>query len=182
MKAIILKYDEERHDYIVEDLDDDRHMVIKESQLQNLKARLGKVRKQRTTICCWSLADKSYRTWTRSSCSRMSRNLNNSDECRPFCPSHWAGGALPFLIPCNQHHHAHTPSISEILLSSMTPSETMPDGYRYCATQGKLFWASRTYMTQDLELVSHRVIFAPWSPSFYRLPNEMSIYINAPRW
>lgn len=45
MKAIILKYDEERHDYIVEDLDDERHLVIKESQLQNLKARLGKVRR-----------------------------------------------------------------------------------------------------------------------------------------
>lgn len=44
VKAIILKYDEERHDYVVEDLDDDRHLVIKESQLQNLKARLGKVR------------------------------------------------------------------------------------------------------------------------------------------
>ncbi|KAI9926093.1 hypothetical protein ASPWEDRAFT_169957 [Aspergillus wentii DTO 134E9] len=42
VKAIILKYDEERHDYIVEDLDDDRHLVIKESQLANLKARLGK--------------------------------------------------------------------------------------------------------------------------------------------
>ncbi|OJJ60450.1 hypothetical protein ASPSYDRAFT_87035 [Aspergillus sydowii CBS 593.65] len=42
VKAIILKYDEERHDYIVEDLDDDRHLVIKESQLQNLKLRLGK--------------------------------------------------------------------------------------------------------------------------------------------
>ncbi|KKK25572.1 hypothetical protein AOCH_000103 [Aspergillus ochraceoroseus] len=42
VKAIILKYDEERHDYIVEDLDDDRHLVIKESQLQNLKARLGR--------------------------------------------------------------------------------------------------------------------------------------------
>ncbi|OJJ98978.1 hypothetical protein ASPACDRAFT_44607 [Aspergillus aculeatus ATCC 16872] len=42
VKAIILKYDEERHDYIVEDLDDDRHLVIKESQLQNLKIRLGK--------------------------------------------------------------------------------------------------------------------------------------------
>lgn len=42
VKAIILKYDEERHDYVVEDLDDDRHLVIKESQLQNLKARLGK--------------------------------------------------------------------------------------------------------------------------------------------
>ncbi|BCR98460.1 RNA polymerase II transcription factor B subunit 5 [Aspergillus awamori] len=42
VKAIILKYDEERHDYIVEDLDDDRHLVIKESQLQNLKARLTK--------------------------------------------------------------------------------------------------------------------------------------------
>lgn len=43
VKAIILKYDEERHDYVVEDLDDERHLVIKESQLQNLKARLGKV-------------------------------------------------------------------------------------------------------------------------------------------
>ncbi|EAW09979.1 TFIIH complex subunit TFB5 [Aspergillus clavatus NRRL 1] len=42
VKAIILKYDEERHDYIVEDLDDDRHLVIKESQLQNLKERLGR--------------------------------------------------------------------------------------------------------------------------------------------
>ncbi|KAJ9210686.1 hypothetical protein DTO166G4_7746 [Paecilomyces variotii] len=42
VKAIILKYDEERHDYIVEDLDDDRHLVIKESQLLNLKARLGR--------------------------------------------------------------------------------------------------------------------------------------------
>ncbi|EEP83031.1 predicted protein [Uncinocarpus reesii 1704] len=41
VKAIILKYDEERHDYIVEDLDDDRHLVIKESQLQNLKLRLS---------------------------------------------------------------------------------------------------------------------------------------------
>ena len=36
-------YDEERHDYIVEDLDDDRHLVIKESQLENLKARLDTV-------------------------------------------------------------------------------------------------------------------------------------------
>lgn len=43
VKAIILKYDEERHDYVVEDLDDERHLVIKESQLQNLKERLGRV-------------------------------------------------------------------------------------------------------------------------------------------
>lgn len=41
---MILKYDEERHDYIVEDLDDENHLVIKESQLQNLKARLDHVR------------------------------------------------------------------------------------------------------------------------------------------
>ncbi|KAK2809038.1 TFIIH complex subunit tfb5 [Emmonsiellopsis sp. PD_5] len=41
VKAIILKYDEERHDYIVEDLDDERHLVIKESQLPHLKARLS---------------------------------------------------------------------------------------------------------------------------------------------
>ncbi|KAJ5153533.1 uncharacterized protein N7482_010011 [Penicillium canariense] len=40
IKAMILKYDEERHDYIVEDLDDENHLVIKESQLQSLKARL----------------------------------------------------------------------------------------------------------------------------------------------
>lgn len=43
VKAIIMKYDEESHDYIVEDLDDDRHLVIKENQLQNLKERLGRV-------------------------------------------------------------------------------------------------------------------------------------------
>ncbi|EEH17016.2 RNA polymerase II transcription factor B subunit 5 [Paracoccidioides brasiliensis Pb03] len=43
VKAIILKYDEERHDYIVEDLDDERHLVIKESQLPYLKARLSRV-------------------------------------------------------------------------------------------------------------------------------------------
>lgn len=53
MKAIILKYDEERHDYIVEDLDDDRHLVIKESQLQNLKARLTKVGMSMRVV--WSL-------------------------------------------------------------------------------------------------------------------------------
>ncbi|KAJ5111598.1 hypothetical protein N7532_002133 [Penicillium argentinense] len=40
IKSLILKYDEERHDYIVEDLDDENYLVIKESQLQNLKARL----------------------------------------------------------------------------------------------------------------------------------------------
>lgn len=43
IKAMILKYDEERHDYIVEDLDDENHLVIKESQLQNLKVRLDQV-------------------------------------------------------------------------------------------------------------------------------------------
>ena len=43
IKAIILKIDEERHDYIVEDLDD-QTLVIKESQLQRLKARLEEVK------------------------------------------------------------------------------------------------------------------------------------------
>jgi TFIIH basal transcription factor complex TTD-A subunit len=43
VKAIILKHDEEHHDYVVEDLDDDRHLVIKGSQLQNLKEKLGRV-------------------------------------------------------------------------------------------------------------------------------------------
>ena len=43
IKAIILKIDQEKHDYIVEDLDD-QTLVIKESQLQRLKARLEEVR------------------------------------------------------------------------------------------------------------------------------------------
>lgn len=77
MKAIILKYDEERHDYIVEDLDDDRHLVIKESQLQNLKERLGKVGKQGNTVC-WPLANHRCRIWTTSLCSQTSRSQNKS--------------------------------------------------------------------------------------------------------
>jgi TFIIH basal transcription factor complex TTD-A subunit len=40
---MILKYDEERHVYVVEDLDDENHLVIKESQLENLKVRLDQV-------------------------------------------------------------------------------------------------------------------------------------------
>ena len=43
IKAIVLKIDQEKHDYIVEDLDD-QTLVIKEAQLQRLKARLEEVR------------------------------------------------------------------------------------------------------------------------------------------
>lgn len=43
IKAIILKIDQDRHDFIVEDLDD-QTLVIKESQLQPLKKRLEEVR------------------------------------------------------------------------------------------------------------------------------------------
>ncbi|MCJ1259259.1 TFIIH complex subunit tfb5 [Lignoscripta atroalba] len=39
IKAIILKIDQDKHDYIVEDLDD-QTLVVKESQLASLKARL----------------------------------------------------------------------------------------------------------------------------------------------
>ena len=42
IKAIILKIDQPNHDYIIEDLDD-QTLVIKESQLQKLKARLEEV-------------------------------------------------------------------------------------------------------------------------------------------
>mgnify|MGYP001657912600 CR=1 FL=1 len=47
---MILKYDEERHDYIVEDLDDENHLVIKESQLENLKVRLDQVSLESFTV------------------------------------------------------------------------------------------------------------------------------------
>ena len=42
IKAIILKIDSERHDFIVEDLDDST-LVIKEKQLPLLKTRLDEV-------------------------------------------------------------------------------------------------------------------------------------------
>ncbi|MCJ1340426.1 TFIIH complex subunit tfb5 [Bachmanniomyces sp. S44760] len=40
IKAIILKIDQDKYDYIIEDLDD-QTLVIKESQLQALKDRLA---------------------------------------------------------------------------------------------------------------------------------------------
>ncbi|KAL8697231.1 MAG: hypothetical protein Q9201_007232 [Fulgogasparrea decipioides] len=43
IKAIILKIDQEHHDYIVEDLDD-QTLVIKESQLPRLKEKLEEAR------------------------------------------------------------------------------------------------------------------------------------------
>ncbi|KAL8895396.1 MAG: hypothetical protein Q9192_003657 [Flavoplaca navasiana] len=42
IKAIVLKIDQDKHDYIIEDLDD-QHLVIKESQLPRLKERLEEV-------------------------------------------------------------------------------------------------------------------------------------------
>jgi TFIIH basal transcription factor complex TTD-A subunit len=75
VKAIILKYDEERHDYIVEDLDDDRHLVIKESQLQNLKARLGRVYTSGSLDCVVSVLTICRSSMTRS-CNQTSRNPN----------------------------------------------------------------------------------------------------------
>ncbi|KAL9600489.1 MAG: hypothetical protein Q9219_003140 [cf. Caloplaca sp. 3 TL-2023] len=42
IKAIILKIDQEKHDYIVEDLDD-QTLVIKETQLPRLKEKLEEV-------------------------------------------------------------------------------------------------------------------------------------------
>jgi len=43
IKAIIAKIDSERHDYIIEDLDDET-VVIKETKLAELKAKLADVR------------------------------------------------------------------------------------------------------------------------------------------
>ncbi|KAI5302329.1 atp2, beta subunit of the F1 sector of mitochondrial F1F0 ATP synthase [Ascosphaera pollenicola] len=42
VKAIILKHDAERHDYIMEDLGDERFLVVKENKLQELKVKLSK--------------------------------------------------------------------------------------------------------------------------------------------
>ena len=48
IKAIILKIDEEDHNYIVEDLDE-QTLVVKENQLNSLKRRLEEVSRQQ--IC-----------------------------------------------------------------------------------------------------------------------------------
>ena len=42
IKAIILKIDQERHEYIIEDLDD-THLMVKDSMVRVLKARLDEV-------------------------------------------------------------------------------------------------------------------------------------------
>ena len=80
IKSMILKYDEERHDYIVEDLDDENHLVIKESQLQNLKVRLDQV-----PTAPWlsegyprAITDRFARTLTKRSCSWMNPNPNKA--------------------------------------------------------------------------------------------------------
>jgi TFIIH basal transcription factor complex TTD-A subunit len=100
VKAIILKYDEERHDYIVEDLDDDRHLVIKESQLQNLKERLGRVcarsshtmakRKgtQLQMLMCFFFSFSFfvlmiYRSSTKRLCSRRSQTRSDTATAGP---------------------------------------------------------------------------------------------------
>jgi TFIIH basal transcription factor complex TTD-A subunit len=62
IKAMILKYDEERHDYIVEDLDDENHLVIKESQLENLKVRLDQVSSESLLLSALTITHPSNRT------------------------------------------------------------------------------------------------------------------------
>ena len=42
IKAIILKIDEQRHDFVIEDLDD-THLVVNAQQLDELKKRLEEV-------------------------------------------------------------------------------------------------------------------------------------------
>lgn len=64
---MILKYDEERHDYIVEDLDDENHLVIKESQLENLKVRLDQVPSLLSLSV--TITNELHRTSMRRSCS-----------------------------------------------------------------------------------------------------------------
>ena len=55
IKAIILKIDQDKHDYIVEDLDD-QTLVIKENQLASLKARLEEVCRSCVRSKCYLLA------------------------------------------------------------------------------------------------------------------------------
>ena len=66
IKAIILKIDQEKHDYIVEDLDD-QTLVIKESQLPRLKARLAEV----------GIMIPKRRSWHIQPCVLTSRGIRN---------------------------------------------------------------------------------------------------------
>lgn len=69
IKAIILKIDQDKHDYIVEDLDD-QTLMVKETQLPKLKARLEEVRRLRfRSACKWiavsKMVDRSLQTRSR---------------------------------------------------------------------------------------------------------------------
>ncbi len=75
IKAIILKIDQDKHDFIVEDLDD-QTLVIKESQLQRLKNRLEEVRyftKQGITRL------NLYRSWQIP--SRCQKTVDRTKSC-----------------------------------------------------------------------------------------------------
>lgn len=155
MKAIILKYDEERHDYIVEDLDDDRHLVIKESQLQNLKIRLGKVREEERRA--GFLADRivgpgrqtyaarriGIRIVTRNalpssviSCHALSLvDISTRDEITH--PHHWLGfpGSVATILStanyrfeeCESTHHLPTTARLSLYVWSLPVQEKPPD-------------------------------------------------------
>ena len=71
IKAIILKIDSERHDYIVEDLDDST-LVIKEKQLPSLKARLDEVDGVVVGSKDRALLMLPYRSWRTRKTSRTS--------------------------------------------------------------------------------------------------------------
>lgn len=49
IKAIIAKIDSERHDFIIEDLDDET-VVVKETKLAELKQKLADVRSSRLIL------------------------------------------------------------------------------------------------------------------------------------
>ena len=74
IKAIILKIDQERNEYIVEDLDD-THLMVKDSKVQALKAKLDEVRLGRALAWAsegdgekedWGGATGDYITWWRN--------------------------------------------------------------------------------------------------------------------
>lgn len=77
---MILKYDEERHDYIVEDLDDENHLVIKESQLQGLKARLDQVCRGRDLRLCPSPSSDEQRTYKSQDLDEKIMQLDESES------------------------------------------------------------------------------------------------------
>lgn len=99
IKSIIVNIDSERHEFIIEDLDDQR-LVINENMMETLKRKLEDVR--RLPRCCPSFA----RLFTNT--PSASRRPSRRRRCRTRTRSLDARDGTAFWVILLSTHMAHT--------------------------------------------------------------------------